>query len=190
MQDIHAPFQSLHDVPCGQGFEFHHQASGHQRLEHGKMRIFRGGADEDDPAVLDVIQEDLLIALVEHMDLIDVEDDAGKSHHGVEIVQDLPDVLEGIRGAVEHEKLPVGEIRQQAGHRGFARPRRSVKEHIQQFFISDHGGEDLPLPHDVLLTDDFVDAARPQPGCQWFHCIASFPGILGLIPTFLFKPVF
>ena len=63
-------------VGVGQRLEPEHAAAREERGVDGKRRVFGGGADEGDRALLDVRQECVLLRLVEAMNLVDEEDGA------------------------------------------------------------------------------------------------------------------
>ena len=60
-------------------FELEHAGAAEQRGDDFKRWVFRGRADQGDRAVLDGVQEGVLLGLVEAMDLVDEEDGAGET---------------------------------------------------------------------------------------------------------------
>ena len=62
---FYGPAQQVPDVFLGQGFQFEDAGAGQQRAVYLKIRIFRGGSDQDNPAFFHRGQERVLLRLVE-----------------------------------------------------------------------------------------------------------------------------
>ena len=82
--------------------------AGEERGDDFEGGVLRGGADEDDRAVLDVGQDDILLGLVEAVDLVD-EEDGALAVHGAPLPGGLGDATEvGHAGGDGGDGLEVG----------------------------------------------------------------------------------
>jgi hypothetical protein len=143
----------------------HHPAAREERRDDLEARVLGGGPDEGHRSCLDVRQQGVLLPLVEAVDLVDEEDGA----LAVEPpplprrLDDLPDLLhppeDGAEG-YEDRASPPGHDACQRRLAGAGRP---PKEEGGDLVRLDGAAEHAPGPEHVLLTDEVLQPARPQP---------------------------
>ena len=93
------PFGRAGDVGGGDGLELEDRRAAQNRAEHAEIRIFGRRGDQRDAAVLDELQQALLLLFVEILDLVKIQQHAARREQGVELGNDLLDVRDaGCRG--------------------------------------------------------------------------------------------
>ena len=77
-----------HDLGGGHGLELEHGAAREQGVVDVEIGVLGGGGDERYAAVLDELEEALLLLFVEVLYLVEVEQHAAGGEHGVELGDD------------------------------------------------------------------------------------------------------
>ena len=132
--------------------------------EHG--RGVRRGADEDDGAVLDVRQEDVLLSLVEAVYLVDEEYSAHAAQLGARPLADLADLGDvGDDAGAAHE-VALGRLCDHLGEGGLAASGRTEQDDVREAVRLDHAPKQLAGPEYVLLARHLAERARPHPRRQ------------------------
>ena len=119
----------------------------------------RGGADQDDRAVLHVGQQHVLLGLVEAVYLVDEEDRA----HAAELVAgavahlaDVGDVGDHARAAHELALRGAGDDFREGG---LAAAGRTEEDDVREAVRLDDAAEELAGPEDVRLSGDLLECA-------------------------------
>ena len=129
-----------------------------------EVRVLGRRADQRDHALLDRRQQRVLLRLVEAVDLVEEEDRA------------LPVRAEPLARAGDHlahlrdrrgdrrELLErgAGRVRDDAGERRLAAPRRPVEDHRADAVLLDREPKRGARAEHVLLADELVQRSRPQ----------------------------
>ena len=151
-------FQSVADAPLHIGgrerLELEHGAAGQQRIIDVKVGVLRRGGDEGDGAVLDALQEALLLLFVEVLYLVEVEQDAPCPGQCADVLQHGLDVAGAAGGAVELMESHPAVLGDDTGHSGLARAGRAVEDHVGDAAALDGAAEHLPLGQKMLLAAD------------------------------------
>ncbi len=125
--------------------------------------IFRSCADQADGAALDIGKERILLRLVEAVNLIDEENRARMHLGGARGVHHY--LLDLFNAAGNRRELDEGRLRgfgNDLGERGLAHARRTPEDHGSRVVALDLHTQRLAGADQVLLTDQFVQAARPH----------------------------
>ena len=128
----------------------------------------RGGADEDDRAVLDVREKGILLGLVEAVDLVDEEDRAGSAEFGARAVADLADLRDVRDDARTAHEVPARRLRDDLGERCLAAAGRTEQDDVRETVRLDDAPEQLAVAEDVALAHHLVKRARTHPRRQGF----------------------
>ena len=129
-------------------------------LERG---VLGGRADQRDGAVLDVRQDGVLLRFVEPVDLVDEQD--GALAGGAELLRvgdDAPQVGDARTHRRELREVCAGEVRDDLRERRLARAGRAPKDHRGNLIALDRAPQRTARPHDLFLTDELVERARPH----------------------------
>ena len=127
-------------------------------------RVLRRRADEDEPTILNIGQQHILLALVEAMNLVD-------EHNGALLVKfalllrlfhDGPDVADARGHGVELLKMAARHARDHLRQRRLARARRAVEDERGNVVRFDHAPQELARANSLLLADKFLKIARPH----------------------------
>ena len=119
---------------AGERFEGEDLAAAQQRRVDREERVLRGRADQDDAALLDVGEEDVLLAAVEVVQFIDKEEGLAPLvfEELARFLQDFSDVLDPRRHGVEGAELCPGLVGDDVRQRGLAGARRPVEDRGRQ----------------------------------------------------------
>ena len=128
----------------------------------------RGGADEDNRAVLDVREQDILLGLVEAVDLVDEEDRAGSAEFGTRAVADLADLRYVRDDARTAHEVPARRLRDDLGERRLTAAGRTEQDDVRETVRLDDAPEQLAVAEDVALAHHLVKCARTHPRRQGF----------------------
>ena len=119
---------------------------------------------EDDVAGLDAGQEGVLLRLVEAVNLVDEQDRPppelsprllGLGHHRL-------DLLDARQHGAEGDEVRAGDLRDEAGERRLAGARGAPEDDRLQQVALDRHAQRPARREQVLLPDQFVEAARPH----------------------------
>jgi hypothetical protein len=132
-----------------------------QRRDHFERRIFRGGANQDNVAALDVRQKRVLLGFVEAVDFVDEQHRAaahpaeafGVRHHRLDLF------YAGQHRAERHE-LAACDARDQARERSLANARRPPQDQRAQLIALDLRPQRLARRQDVLLSYKVLEFFR------------------------------
>lgn len=151
--------EALEDEDLGPGQE------GAVEFEAG---VLRGGADQDDRAVLDVGQEAVLLGAVEAVDLVDEQQgalaDGAPAACGGEDLPQLGDAGEGGRHRLEGQ---VGGVRQEPGNGRLSDAGRPPQDGGAETLLGDHAAQRGVRGQEVVLSDDLVQLGGAQAVGEW-----------------------
>ena len=133
------------DVLRRQGLELKHRAARQQGVIYIKVGILGGGSDEGDGSLFHTFQKALLLALVEVLNLVQIQKDTACRAKYADIRQHRLDITGGGRGAVELVQLHTAARCNDAGHGGFAHAGGAIENHIGNFAAFDGAAENLIL---------------------------------------------
>ena len=142
-----------------------HPGSGQERRDDLKRRIFGGGAQQDDQALLDVGQKCVLLGLVEAVDFIHKQDGRGAVLELLvaSLVKDLTQLLDprqhGRKGRERHVDRPG----QEPGQARLAAARRTPQNQRRQTAAFDHAPQQTLRPQQVRLTHVLVNRPGAHP---------------------------
>ena len=158
-------------VVLGDRFEAEHRAAAHERgvdREHG---VLGGGADEREAASLDVVEQGVLLALGEAVDLVEEEDDglAALGDAELGLLDDLADALHADGCGVLADERAPGLGGHDLGERGLAGAGRAVEQDGGEPAGTDHAPEKgdfcgVGVADDVTLAGEAVEAPGAHPG--------------------------
>ncbi len=120
----------LRDIILGQSFQQIHPRTGQQGVIQLKGGVFRGGANKDDRAILDMRQKGILLAFIETVHLIDKQQGTPSAITVVfGAIDRRPDLFHsgGNSGNPFYVRLTVAG--HQFGQCGFARTGRPPQDH-------------------------------------------------------------
>ena len=150
-----------------EGLQPEEKAARHQRWVYRKERVFGRGADQDHPTVLDRLQQRVLLALVEAMDLVDEEDRAAARWQGCATRLDcLSNVGDPGADRRKFDDVRAGGRRQDRSQRRFARARRPPEDQRGKLTALSDGPERRAWPDQVLLPHELVQRVGTHPGRQ------------------------
>ena len=167
-------------VFVGQALQHMHGRARQERGVHLERRVLGGRAEEDDVAVLDVREHDVLLSLVEAMDLIDEQDGPliGEPAQLARLFDELAQ-LRHPAGDGGHSSEPcLRMLRADRRERRLARAGRPPEDHRRQLSCVDRLPQDAALADDVLLPDELVEVARSHPSSERLrlgHCASDCP---------------
>ena len=154
--------------------ELKHGGAAENGVEYVKIGIFRGGGDESDLAVFNVLQQGLLLLFVEGLNLVQVQQHPVGGQKGVQLGHDLLDVRSGGGGGIELEERPVGLLGDDVRHRGLTGAAGTVEHHVGDVPGVDQPPQHSALPKNMLLSVDLVQRGGPQKIGQWLiHSVTS-----------------
>jgi len=140
-----------------------HLAAREQRAVQCEGRVFRGGADQHDRAVLHHGQETVLLRAVEAVDFVDEQQRglAGGAPQPriLERAFEVGDAGEYGRHLMEMQPCGVGE---QARDAGFADAGRAPQDQAGQLAARDHARQQAVGPDQVVLADNIAERGRAQ----------------------------
>ena len=163
---LEATIDELADRRPIERFEAEEGRSAAQRRVDLEERVLGGGADEGQRPVLDRRQQGVLLRLREPVDLVE-EQDRSLSTLAEPVAGALdrrPDVLDaGVhrRQLLEGPGRAAGDRQRQ---RGLAGAGRAPEQHRRQAVGLDERAQRPAGSDEVLLADDVVERAWPQPG--------------------------
>ena len=155
-----APVHRGQQVVRRQHFELKDGGAGQDRVEDGEVGVLRGGGDEGDLAVLDELQQGLLLLLVEILDLVQVEQHAVGGQQGAHLLHHVPDVRQGGGGGVEPPQGSARLLGDDVGHGGFSGAGGAVEHHVGDLSAVDDPAEQAVLPQNVALAQHLVQGLR------------------------------
>ena len=114
--------------------KLHHATTREQRRVDLEVRVLRRGANHNDGAVLNRMQQGILLRLREAMNLVDEQD--GATVVGIQarlgLVNHATQVLHGTRDGADLDKLALGMVGDNVGQRRLARTGRPIQNHTRQ----------------------------------------------------------
>ena len=151
---VHRPIYRLPHRCRGQTLELKDGGTAQNRVEHVEIGVLRGGGDQSDLAVLNVLQQGLLLLLVEGLDLVQIEQDAVGGQHGVQLGDDGLDIRRGGGSCVELEQLALGLLGDDVRHGGLPGARGAIENQIGHRAGLDDPPQDGPLAQNMVLAVD------------------------------------
>ena len=145
-------------------FELEHTGAAEQRGDDLKGGILGRRADQGDGAVLNGVQEGVLLGLVEAMNLVDEEDGAGEAvaSSGLGGGDDLAQVGDAAGDGRESSESGVGDSRDHPGDRRLAAARRTPKDAGGRGIGFDRSAQRCVGSDQLDLADDLVEIAGPH----------------------------
>ena len=151
------------EAPCNicirQSLELKHAAARHDRRRHGRIRIFRCGADEKDRSLFDGRKKRIGLRLVKAMAFIQKQIRLLPVHF-----QRVPRLLHrffyvgnAALNRVQFDKISVRRGRYDVSQSCFAAARRSPKNTAAQPIELNGPPQEAALRHDMLLPDEFIE---------------------------------
>ena len=132
-------------------------AARQQGRDHLKRGILRGGADEDQGAVLHVGEEGVLLRLVEVMDFVD------KEHRGfpqamepLGLFDEFFQLLDAGGDGREMDAMGASGTAQDLRQGGFSAPRRTPENERMELASIDHLAEQFPWAEQMPLADKLL----------------------------------
>ena len=156
------PAQDIDELRVRQLVEPHDAHAREQGMVDLEEGILRRRADEDEPAILDVGQQHILLALVEAVDLVDEYDCAALvvAARLIRLLDDAPQVADARRDRIELLERAVRHRGNHLRERRLARARRSVEDDGRDLVHLDHAAQEVAAPDRLLLADELVKIAR------------------------------
>ena len=90
----------------------------------------RCGCNEGDRAVLDALQQALLLLFVQVLDLVQIQQDAARPRQRADVLEHRLDVAGAAGSAVELVQSHAAVLCDDAGHCGLAGTGRAVEDHV------------------------------------------------------------
>ena len=97
-------------------------AAAQHRIVNIEVGVFGGGGDEGDAAVLNKLQQVLLLLFIEVLNLVQIEDHTVTPFKGIQLADDLLDVCGRGGGTVEPVELFTGPAGDDVGNGGLSNP--------------------------------------------------------------------
>ena len=165
--------QALLHVGGGQGFELEHRAPGQQCIIDVEIRVLGGGCNEGDRAVLDALQQALLLLFVQVLDLVQIQQDAARPRQRADVLEHRLDVAGAAGSAVELVQSHAAVLCDDAGHCGLAGTGRAVEDHVGDAAALNGTAKHPARGQQMLLPAHICQRFGPQALRQWFvHCVS------------------
>ena len=150
------------DVRIGERLELDHAGTRQQRRVHLEVRVLRGGAHHDDGAVLDRMEQGVLLGAVEAVDLVDEEDRAPVVGHeaAARVLDDGAQVLHRAGHGGDLDELAARVRRDDVREGRLAGSGRAVEDHAREHVVLDGRAQPRPLAHRLLLADVLIERGR------------------------------
>ena len=156
-----------------QGLELEHRAAGQQGVIDVEIGILGGAGDHGDLAVLQKLQQALLLLLVEVLDLIQIQQNAIRGHHGIHVGDDGLDIRQAGGGGVEMVQRLLRPLGDDVGNGGLSRAGRAVEDQIGFGPVFDQAAQQRALAQQMLLPCHLVQCLGPYFVCQRPHALTS-----------------
>ena len=165
-----------------QPLQHQHVAARDQRRGQREGRVLGGGADQRHRAVLDLVQEPVLLGAVEAVDLVDEQDRPPPARPLLlRLLEALPEVGHARHHRRERHQRLVHLLGQQPRQRRLAAAGRPPQDQGRQPAPLQHPRQRRLRPQELLLADQLRQRVRPQPvGERPVACGARRRGGLGL----------
>ena len=157
--------RELAEVVVGERLEAEQRAAREQRTGEREERVLGGRADEHEQALLDERQQHVLLGAGEAVHLVEEEDRAlaALAEPGAGALGDLAHVLHARADRGERLERLGADARDEPGDRRLAGAGRPPEHERRQPVRLDQDPQRLARPEQVLLADDLVERAGPQP---------------------------
>ena len=156
------PLDRLQSPLGGDGLELKNRGPAQNGIINVEIGVFRGGGNEGDIAVFDVLQQGLLLLLIKILNLIEIEQNAVGGHHGTQLGHNVPDILGGSRGGIEFAQFSFRAVGDDIGHGGFAHAGRSVENQIGDAAGFNNPAQHGPRGQNMVLTEDVLQRLGPD----------------------------
>ena len=162
--------EALHDISLA------FRGSSNQRIIDVKIRVLGRGGDEGHAAVLDALQQALLLLFVQVLDLVQIQQDAARPRQRADVLEHRLDVAGAAGGAVELVEGHAAVLRNDAGHGGLAGAGGAVEDHVGDAAALDGAAEHPPRSQQMLLPAHIRQRFGTQALRKWFiHGGFPFP---------------
>ncbi|MNS24541.1 hypothetical protein D3C72_563900 [compost metagenome] len=189
--------RTLHQFAQGrfvEALEHVDAGAGEQGVVEFERRVFRGRADENQRAVLDIRQERVLLGLVETMHFVDEQNGAAAVLRGLLLgdFHRLTDLLDPGQHRRDRFEVRVRDFREQSRQGGFAHARRPPENHRMQGTLLQRLAQRLAASKHVFLTDVLIQIGRAQArgqrlrdrgAAKQIHGVRLKPRITNLLET-------
>ena len=151
------------EILCGERLEAQQEGARQQRGDDGERRVLRRGRDERHQAVLHRREQHVLLRLREAVHLVDEQHRRMAPRQLAACALQLgADLLDAGGDRRQLHEAAVGGLRHHGGDGGLAHPGRSPQEHRHRLPVGE-AAQRRPGREEVLLPDDLIQRARPQP---------------------------
>ena len=156
--------QGARDLFLGKALKLKDAAAGDDRGGHGRVRVLRRRADQDERPLFDGGQERIGLRLVEAVTLVQQQIGAfSVQFQGIaRIFHRLFDVCDAALHGVQLDKIPARRLGDDVGERRLAAAGRPPEDTASQPVQADGAPQEAALRDDVLLPDKFIQALRPH----------------------------
>ena len=147
------------DVLVGEAVELDHARARQKRLVHLEERVLRGGTHKHDDAVLHGVEQGVLLAAVEAVDLVDEQDGAPAVDDQAALcrVDLLAQVLHRAGDSRHLHELGARGVGDDAGQGGLACAGRAKEDDRAQRVVLDGAAQPRPGAHGAVLPAILVE---------------------------------
>ena len=133
-----------------------------------KERIFRRRANENQPPVLHIGQEHILLTLIKAVDFVDKYNRAllVKFPRVIRFFDNLPDIANPRRHRIEFLEFTAGHAGNHLRQRSLAGTGRAIENHGGYLVFFHHLPQETAAAHSLLLSYEFIEITRPHALCQ------------------------
>ena len=159
---LQGPMQREPDLLPGKRLEDEDPGPGEQGADDLEIRVFGGGADEDQRAFFDMGEQGVLLSFIEAVDFVHQDD--GAAPPGalfLSLGHYLPDILDTAEHGAQAGKMALGQASNNMSQGGFAATRGSPEDKRGKQLVGFNGPAQQAAGADnVLLADEFRESAR------------------------------
>ena len=155
----HQPKGTLHrrlQLLRRHGLELKYSGTADDGVKHSKIGVLRGGGNQGQGTVFDVLQQALLLLLVQILDLIQIQQDSVAPCQGAGLGNDLLDIPYGGGGAVQLIQGHVAVAGNDPGKGGFPHAGWPVKNHVRHLSPLQNAAQGFPRGKQMGLSHDLV----------------------------------
>ena len=151
--------------------QLHHARAADQRRVNLEEGVLRCGSHQHQHAILHGVQQRVLLAAVEAVDLVDEQDGAQTERRqalvgGIDFAAQIRNRAADGRHLHERSLRRLGD---DVRERGLARARRAEQDDRAQLVLLDGVAQPRAGAHRLVLADHFLERARTHAHCQGRH---------------------
>ena len=146
--------------------ELHHAAAADERGVHLEVGVLRRRAHEDDGTVLDGVEEGVLLAAVEAVDLVDEKNRAAALREQAALggLDLATEVLDRAGDGADLDELGVRGMRDDAREGCLSRAGGAIEDDGAQRVVLDRAPQPRPGAHGLLLAEVAIEGTRAHAG--------------------------